>query len=44
VVSDFTKAKKRAKHIADSLAKGEAAGASMSLQDQSAFVNANRRL
>ena len=44
VLSDFAKAKKRAKKIAAALAKGEVAVASLTLQDQRAYLNAKRLL
>jgi integrase len=42
VLSDLAKAKKRAKKIAEALAKGETVGASIKLQDQRTYVNSKK--
>ena len=44
VLSDLEEARKRGKILADALAKGEVAAASLRLEDQRAYVNAKRLL
>ena len=44
VLSDFALAKKRAKKLAELLARGETAAASLKLQDQRAYLNAKKLL
>jgi len=44
VLSDFVLAKKRAKKVAERLARGEVAAASLKLQDERAYLNARKLL